>query len=112
MAGDLGRWVGRARGFVPIPPRYVFGGSATARGTVRIQPDAIKIDGLLVGIDKACFRGAGLDIDEPYMNASADLTVSRATGSAEFAKLQITSLGLNITEGTLAIELRRTPRPQ
>jgi hypothetical protein len=105
MAGDLARWIARARGFVPIPPRYVFGGTATARGTARILPDAIKIDGLLVGIDKARFRGAGLDIGVPYMNASADLAVSRATGSAEFANLQITSLGLNITEGKLAIEL-------
>lgn len=104
VTGDLGRWVGRARGFVRIP-NYVFGGNTTARGNIRISPGAITADHLTIGIDKARFRGAGIDLDEPYLNAAATMTLNRATGAVEFNNLQITSPVLNITEGKLAIEV-------
>ena len=104
LTGDLTAWVGRVRGFVRVPPHYVFGGTVTASGVVRVEPGSVVADRLLVGVERARFRGAGLDIDEPYLNAAADVTLNRATGGTAFANVQLTSLALSVTEGTMTVE--------
>ncbi|MDB5308388.1 MAG: hypothetical protein JWO38_2590 [Gemmataceae bacterium] len=104
VSGDLARWIGRIRGFVAVPRQYVFGGTATASGTVRVGPGVVAVDHLVLGIVKARFRGAGLDLDEPILNAAADLTVNRGTGATEFGNLRITAPVLGVTEGKLVFE--------
>lgn len=105
LTGDLDRWMGRVRRFVRVPQHYAFGGSTTARGTVRFAPGVVAIDGLTLGIEKARFHGAGLALDEPVLNASADLAVNQAAGSTEFRNFQITSPVLTLREGKLAFDL-------
>ncbi len=107
LAGDLGRWMNRVRSFVRVPAHYVFGGTVTANGTLRLEPKALAIDALNLTIDQAKFRGAGLNIDEPRMTATADMTLDRGTGSTTFSKFHITSPVLNVTDGTLAFEIPR-----
>lgn len=104
LAGDMGRWRSRIAGFVHIPADYVFGGAANAAGTVRFEPGTVRIDGLTLAIDNARFRGAGLDIDEPHLNAAADLTVNRSTGAAEFANYRMNGAPLSVTNGKLSFD--------
>jgi hypothetical protein len=103
LGGDLGRWAARVRDVAPFPP-YQFGGATTARGTARVAADAVRVDDLVIGIQQARFRGAGLDINEPFMNGAAALVFTRATGTAEFTNVRITSPTLNVTEGKLVFE--------
>jgi hypothetical protein len=104
LAGDLGRWRSRAAGFVRIPKHYVFGGSTTATGTVRLEPGKLAVDRLTVSVQNARFRGAGIDLNEPTLGASADLTVNRATGAAAFANLALGSPVLTLTSAALTFE--------
>ena len=104
LAGDLARWAGRVRSVAPLPPHYVFGGTATASGAVRLGPEAITVDRLVVSVEKARFRGAGLDLDEPHLNAAGDLTVRTKTGVADLANAQFSSPALSVTGGTFALE--------
>ena len=101
VTGDLARWMNRVRGFVRVP-LYVFGGQTTATGTVRFSKELIAIDHLVLGIDRARFRGAGLDLDEPRLDASAELSIKNA--AVEFANFRITSQVLSLAEGKLTIE--------
>lgn len=104
LAGDLGRWRSRAGGFVSIPKHYVLGGVTTASGTVRLEAGALAVDQLTLGVRNARFRGAGVDLDEPSLTASADLLVNRATGGITFANLAVGTAALTLSAGTLAVE--------
>ncbi|MBX9625047.1 MAG: hypothetical protein K2X82_14665, partial [Gemmataceae bacterium] len=104
LAGDLGRWAGRVRSFAPVPKHYVFGGTATASGTVRLGADTIAVDRLLVSVEKARFRGAGLDIDEPHLNAAGDLTVNTKAGTADLLNAHLASAPLSVTGGKFTFE--------
>jgi hypothetical protein len=104
LSGDLGRWAGRVRSFAPVPKHYVFGGSATASGTVRLGPRVVAVDRLLVSVEQARFRGAGLDIDEPHLNAAGDLTVNLRTGVADLTGARLTSAPLSVTGGKFTLE--------
>jgi translocation and assembly module TamB len=101
ITGDLGRWMARVRGFVRIPA-YNFGGQTTAMGSVRFDRDLIAVDRLTIGIEGARFRGAGLDLDEPRLDASAALTIQ--SSAIEFANFRIASQVLNLADGKLTIE--------
>jgi len=101
VSGDLGRWMARVRGFVGVPA-YTFGGQTTATGTVRFAKDLIAVDHLTLGIDQARFKGAGLDLNEPRLDASAELAI-RPTG-VEFTHFHIASQVLNLADGNLTIE--------
>jgi hypothetical protein len=101
VIGDLGRWMSRVRGFVRVP-NYLFGGQTVAAGTVHFTSDAIRIDRLGVGIDRARFRGAGLDLDEPRLDAAADLSITPA--ALTFSRFTITSPVLTLADGKLIIE--------
>jgi hypothetical protein len=105
LSGDLGRWMSRVKGFVRVPAHYVFGGTVTANGTMRLEPKTLAIDALNLAIDQAKFRGAGLNIDEPRMAATADMTLDRGIGSTTFSKFNLNSPVLNVTGGTLAFEI-------
>ena len=105
LTGELARWMNRVRGFVRVPAHYVFGGNVTANGTVRLEPKTLAIDGLTLAIDQARFRGAGLNIDEPRMTATADMTLDHGTGSTTFSKFHINSPVLNVSDGTLAFDI-------
>lgn len=104
LSGGLDAWMRRVRGFVAVPKHYVFGGKTTASGTLRTAPGQLAIDRLLLSIESARFRGAGLNIDEPKMTGVADVTVDRVTGRTEFARFDITSPVLTVTGGHLLFE--------
>lgn len=104
LAGDLGRWAGRVRSVAPLPKHYVFGGTATASGTVRLRPEVVAVDRLVVSVEKARFRGAGLDLDEPHLNAAGDLTVNTKTGAVALVGARVVSPALSVTGGTFGIE--------
>ncbi|MFO0804260.1 MAG: hypothetical protein U0791_14200 [Gemmataceae bacterium] len=101
VKGELGRWMNRVRGFVRIP-NYTFGGQTVATGTVRFSKPHTSIEKLTVGIDRAVFRGAGLNLDEPRLDASADLSITSA--GVDFANFRIASAVLSVTDGKLLIE--------
>ncbi|VTT96814.1 Uncharacterized protein OS=Planctomyces maris DSM 8797 GN=PM8797T_09894 PE=4 SV=1: DUF748: AsmA_2 [Gemmataceae bacterium] len=107
-SGDLGRWKKRIGAVVPTLNGYQMGGAATARGTVRLVPDALHVDQLSLSIEAAKFRGAGLDIDEPKMAAVADLTVNTKIGTTTFDNFTITSAPLSVARGKLVIEAPAT----
>ncbi len=104
LVGDLGRWWSRVGSFVRLPKHYVLGGAATANGTVRFAKDTIAVDRLTLDLKNARFRGTGLDLDEPQMNAVADLTVDRKAGTTAFENFTINSAPLAVTKGRLVIE--------
>src|SRR5262249_41127019 len=101
LTGDLARWLTRTAVFVRVPKHYVFGGTANAHGTLRFTADGMNVDRLTLAIDKARFHGAGLDIDEPRMDAVADLVVNRKTGTAAFENFTINSAPLSVASGRL-----------
>lgn len=104
LAGDLARWAARVRSVAPVPPHYVFGGNATASGTVRLGSDAVTVDRLLVSVEKAVFRGAGLDVNEPLVNAAGDVAVNLKSGVAEWTDAQLTSAPLTVKGGKMTFE--------
>ncbi|HYH69507.1 MAG TPA: DUF748 domain-containing protein [Urbifossiella sp.] len=91
VVGDLGRWADRARRFVDIPAHYEFGGALDATGTFVLAPNAVNAERVSVGIKNAHFRGAGLDIDEPFLNAAGPMTMNRKTGDVVLAPVAINS---------------------
>jgi hypothetical protein len=101
VTGELSRWISRTRGFVRIP-NYTFGGQTIATGTLRFNAGTIAIDKLAVGIDRAVFKGAGLDLNEPRLEASADLSIKDT--AVDFANFRINSAVLAIADGKLLIE--------
>jgi translocation and assembly module TamB len=105
LDGDLGRWWSRVGMFVKLPKHYVLGGNATARGTVRFATHLIAIDRLSLNLASARFRGAGLDLDEQQMDAVADLTIDRKSGTTTFDKFTINSKPLSVASGRLSIQV-------
>lgn len=91
VVGDLGRWADRARRFVDIPAHYEFGGVLDTNGVFALAPQAVTAERITVGIKNAHFRGAGLDIDEPYLNAAGPMTMNRQTGDVVLAPVIIYS---------------------
>jgi translocation and assembly module TamB len=103
LTGDLGRWWSRVGSVVRLPQHYVLGGAATASGTIRLAPDSIAVDRLKLEIINASFRGAGLDLDEEQMDAAADVSFDRKTGTLAFEKFTVSSLPMSVTNGRLVI---------
>ena len=103
LAGELARWRNRLAPVVAIPKHYVLGGQTQAHGTIRFTTGTIAVDRLTLSLEKARFRGAGLDIDEPKMSAVADLTLNRTTGTAIFEAFTIQSVPLSVSSGRLII---------
>jgi hypothetical protein len=106
-SGDLGRWQKRVGVATSVLDTYRMGGKALARGTVRFTPDTLNVDRLALAIDNARFVGCGLDIDEPHMNATADLSVNLTTRTTTFDKFTINSAPLSVKEGKLVVESPR-----
>jgi hypothetical protein len=106
LTGDLGRWWKRVGAFVQVPKHYVLGGMATAKGIVRFSSDTIAAERLSLHLANARFRGAGLDLEEPQMEATANVLVDTKTATATFDKFSINSAPLSVTNGRLVI---RTP---
>ena len=104
VSGDLARWKARAAAITPIPA-YEIGGTVVASGKARLAADRVSVERLTVGLTNAHFRGAGVLINEPTMNAVGDLAFTKATGVATITKLTLNSAPLSITNGTLAFEL-------
>jgi hypothetical protein len=104
LAGDVARWKSRVGSFVKIPP-YAMSGTIDANGKAMFSTESIAIDRLNVTLTKVQFRGAGLNVDEPNMNAVGDFTLTRATNTATIAKLTLTSAPLSVTNGTFTFEL-------
>lgn len=104
LSGELNRWKRRFALLTPVLNDYQVRGNATARGVVRFAPDLVRVDRLTLNVDQAKFVGAGLDVDEPNLNAVADLTVDRAAGTATFDDFTINSAPLSVVRGKLVIE--------
>lgn len=104
IKGDVARWKSRVAAFVKIPA-YQMSGSIVAGGKAKFASEQITIDRLTVGLTNPKFRGAGLNIDEPAMNAVGDFTLTRATSTASITKLTINSAPLSVTNGTLTFEV-------
>jgi hypothetical protein len=103
LDGDLARWRKRASAFVSLPAAYALGGQAQARGNLRLDQKTIAIDQLRLTIDRARFHGAGLDLDEPRIEGSADLVIDRQSRTATFDHFTIVSAPLNVSQGRMVI---------
>jgi hypothetical protein len=103
LSGDIVRWKARAATVAAIPP-YEMSGAAVVTGHAKFGADRITVDRLAVGLTNIRFRGAGLNVAEPTMNAVGDFTLTRATNTATIAKLTLTSAPLSVTDGTLTFE--------
>ncbi len=106
VSGDLAQWRSRIATFVTIPP-YQMSGTLTVTGRASCTREQITVDRLAVTLKQAKFRGAGLNIDEPSLGATGDLTLDRATRKAKIAKLTLTSAPLSVKDGTLMFEFPR-----
>ena len=104
LTGDLGRWWARVGSIVHLPEQYVLGGMATAKGSIRFASNTIAVDRLSLVLVNARFRGAGLDLDEEQMDAVADLTIDRESGTTTFARFTINSAPLSVADGRLVIQ--------
>jgi translocation and assembly module TamB len=109
LAGELARWRKRLAAVVVIPEDYKLAGTASAHGVVRFGGDTVNIDRLVLSVEKARFAGAGIDLDEPNVNAVADVTVDRKTGTTTFDHFTINSAPLSIARGQLVIESPNGP---
>ena len=89
---------------VRLPKRFVLGGAATARGSVRLGENTIAVDRLSLTLTNARFRGAGLDLDEDQMDATADLIIDRKAGTTTFERFTIHSAPLSVANGKLIIQ--------
>jgi translocation and assembly module TamB len=103
LVGDLGRWWTRAGALVRLP-HYVLGGAATARGRVRFTPETVAVDRLTLNVVNARFRGAGLDLDEPQMDAAAEFTFDTKAMTATFDRFALNSAPLSVTNGRLVVQ--------
>jgi translocation and assembly module TamB len=103
ISGDVARWKARAAAFTKIPA-YQMSGTLVASGKARLAPERITVDRLTVGLTNVKFRGAGIVLDEPTMNAVGDFTLTRASNSASITKMTLNSAPLSVTDGTLAFE--------
>lgn len=103
VSGDVARWKARAAGFTKIPA-YQMSGTVVASGKARLAADRVTVDRLTVGLTNVKFRGAGIVLDEPSMNAVGDLALDRKTSVASVAKMTLNSAPLSVTGGALAFE--------
>lgn len=103
LTGDLARWKARLGALVRLPA-YAVGGTATVTGRAAFGAERLTVDRLTARLTDFRFRGAGLDIAEPKLHATADLALARASGAAVFSKLAIDFAPLSVTNGTLAID--------
>ena len=103
VSGDLARWKARAAAVTTVP-NYQIGGTVVASGKARLAEDRVSVERLTVGLTNAKFRGAGIVLDEPTMNAVGDLAFTKATGVATITKMTLNSAPLSVTNGTLAFE--------
>jgi hypothetical protein len=107
LKGDIARWKSRIAAFVTIPP-YAMSGSMAARGQARLAEDGVNIDRLTLALSKFHFRGAGLAIDEPSLDATANFTLTIHSGTdnaATFRQLKLKSAALSVEDGTLQFHL-------
>lgn len=105
LTGDLGRWKARAAAFARVP--YQFGGTVVATGKLKFAKERATVDGLVLDATAFKFAGAGLNINEPKLRATADLGYTRATGVAVFSKFAVEQFPpLAVNDGTLTIETR------
>ena len=100
LDGDLGRWWGArrlVRASEALSPRRA---ASRADSAIRARCTS-SID--VLTLVNARFRGAGLDLEEPKMDAAADLTIDRKAGVTSFEKFTINSNPLTVTNGKLVI---------
>ena len=72
---------------------------------MRFAPDMIAVDRLALNLVNARFRGAGLDLDEPRMDAVADLTIDTKALTATFDKFTVNPVPLSVANGRLVIQI-------
>lgn len=109
LKGDLTRWKSRIAAFVTIPP-YVISGSIAARGQARLTEDRVNIDELTLKLRKFHFRGAGLTIHEPSLDATTNMTLTTlrdTDNTVTFRQLKLESATLTVEDGTLQINRSR-----
>ncbi len=104
VTGDLHRWKTRLAFLMPVVKDYRVAGRGVARGVARFDRDVIRVNGLSLTIENARFRGAGIDLDEPRLEATAEVAYDRRTGTATLADFTLNSAPLAVTRGQLVIE--------
>jgi translocation and assembly module TamB len=103
VSGDVARWKARAAAFTKIPA-YQMSGTLSVNGKAKLAADRVTVDRLSVGLTNAKFRGAGIVLDEPTMNATGDFVLTRANSAATITKMTLTSAPLSVTDGALTFE--------
>lgn len=109
LKGDIARWKSRIAAFVTVPS-YAMSGSMAARGQAQWTEDRVNIDRLNLELRKFHFRGAGLTIDEPSLDATANMTLTTlydTDNTATFRQLELKSTALTVEDGTLQFNLHR-----
>ncbi len=104
LTGDLARWAERTRGFLGVPPDYQFGGTVTASAALTLEDGTLQGDRVSVAISNARFRGAGLDINEPVLNATGTMNLNRQSGQITFAPVTVVCPALNVRDGRFVFE--------
>lgn len=104
VCGELARWRNRLLPLVPALADYRVAGSATARGTVYLDDDGVRVSGLSLEVEGPRFRGAGLNLAEPKLTAAADIRFDRRTSTVTFDGLRLHSPPLSVADGRLVIE--------
>jgi hypothetical protein len=103
VKGDIARWKARAAAVTKIPA-YQMSGTLAVGGKAKLAADRVTVERLTVKLTNVTFRGAGIVLDEPAVNAVGDFTLTRATKSATITKMTLTSAPLTVTEGTLSFD--------
>lgn len=103
LTGQLASWKARVGAVVTIP-EFKLTGAVDARGKAKLSADRVTVDRLAVTLTKPKLE-RWIALDEPAMNAVGDLVFTRATRTATFTKLTVTSDTLKVANGTLAFGL-------
>jgi hypothetical protein len=108
VSGDLARWKARVGALTTIPA-YEISGKLAASGKAKFAADRITVDRLTISLTNVKFRGAGILLDEPAMNAVGDFALPRSApngppAAATVTKLTLTAVPLSVTDGTLTFE--------
>lgn len=104
LTGDLARWAERTRGFLGVPTDYQFGGTVAASAALALEDETLLGEGVTVAISNARFRGAGLDINEPVLNATGTMNLNVKSGLTTFAPVTVVCPALNVRDGRFVFE--------
>lgn len=104
LTGDLARWAERTRGFLGVPADYQFGGTVAASAAIALEDGTLLGERVSVAVSNARFHGAGLDINEPVLNATGTMNLNLKSGLTTFAPVTVVCPALNVRDGRFVFE--------